>query len=57
MTLLYAVGVGALANVAVAIVGRLLRLASIRFDPSGESLVIGVAAAVIVASFGLAAQW
>lgn len=56
MTLLYAVGVGALANVAVAIVGRLLRLASIRFDPSGESLVIGVAAAVIVASFGLAAR-
>ena len=56
MTLLYAVGLGALSNVAVAIVGRLLRLASIRFDPSGESLVIGVAAAVIVASFGLAAR-
>jgi len=56
MTLLYAIGVGALTNVAVAIVGRLLRLASIRFDPSGESLVIGVAAAVIVASFGLAAR-
>jgi hypothetical protein len=56
MTLLYAIGVGALANVAVAILGRLLRLANIRFDPSGESLVIGIAAAVIVASFGLAAR-
>jgi hypothetical protein len=56
MTLLYAIGVGALTNVAVAIVGRLLRLANIRFDPSGESLVIGIAAAVIVASFGLAAR-
>ena len=56
MTLLYAIGVGALANVAVAIMGRLLRLANIRIDPSGESLVIGIAAAVIVASFGLAAR-
>ena len=56
MTLLYAIGVGALANVAVAIVGRLLRFANVRFDPSGESLVVGVAAAVIVASFGLAAR-
>jgi hypothetical protein len=56
MTLLYAIGVGALTNVAVAILGRLLRLANIRFDPSGESLVIGIAAAVIVASFGLAAR-
>lgn len=56
MTLLYAIGVGALANVAVAIAGRLLRFANIRFDPSGESLVIGIAAAVIVASFGLGAR-
>ena len=56
MTLLYAIGVGALTNVAVAIIGRLLRLTNVRFDPSGESLVIGVAAAVIVASFGLAAR-
>ena len=56
MTLLYAIGIGVLVNVAVAIVGRLLRLANVRFDPSGESLVIGVAAAVIVASFGLAAR-
>ncbi len=56
MTLLYAIGVGALVNVAVAIVGRLLRLVNVRFDPSGESLVVGVAAAVIVASFGLAAR-
>jgi hypothetical protein len=56
MTLLYAIGLGVLVNVAVAIVGRLLRLANVRFDPSGESLVVGVAAAVIVASFGLAAR-
>lgn len=56
MTLLYAIGVGALANVAVAIVGRLLRLASVRFDPSGESLVVGVAAAVIVGALGLGAR-
>jgi hypothetical protein len=56
VTLLYAIGVGALVNVAVAIVGRLLRLANVRFDPSGESLVVGVAAAVIVASVGLAAR-
>ena len=56
MTLLYAIGIGALVNVAVAIVGRLLRFANVRFDPSGESLVVGVAAAVIVASVGLAAR-
>jgi len=56
VTLLYAIGLGALANVAVAIVGRLLRLAGGRFDPSGESLVVGVAAAVIVASIGLGAR-
>ena len=56
MTLLYAIGVGVLANVAVSILGRLLRLSGVRFDPSGESLVVGVAAAVIVASFGLVAR-
>jgi hypothetical protein len=56
MTLLYAIGVGALVNVAVAIVGRLLRFANVRFDPSGESIVVGLAAAVIVASVGLAAR-
>ena len=56
MTLLYAIGVGALVNVTVAIVGRLLRFANVRFDPSGESLVVGVAAAVIVAAFGLTAR-
>lgn len=56
MTLLYAIGVGTLANVAVAIVGRLLRLANVRFDPSGESLVVGVAAAIIVATLGLGAR-
>lgn len=56
MTLLYAIGVGALANVAVALVGRLLRLASVRFDPSGESVVVGVAAAVIVAALGIGAR-
>jgi hypothetical protein len=56
VTLLYAIGIGVLVNVAVAIVGRLLRLANVRFDPSGESLVVGVAAAVIVASLGLVAR-
>jgi hypothetical protein len=56
VTLLYAVGVGALANVAVAILGRLLRLANVRFDLSGESLVVGVAAAIIVATLGLGAR-
>ena len=56
MTLLYAIGVGALANVAVGIVGRLLRLVNVRFDPSGESLVVGVAAALIVAALGLTAR-
>lgn len=56
MTLLYAVGVGAIVNVAVAVIGRLLRLANVRFDPSGEALVVGVAAALIVASVGLTAR-
>jgi hypothetical protein len=56
MTLLYAIGVGALTNVAVSIIGRLLRLVNVRFDPSGESLVVGVAAAVIVAALGLGAR-
>lgn len=56
MTLLYAVGVGAIVNVAVAVIGRLLRIASVRFDPSGEALVVGVAAALIVASVGLNAR-
>ena len=56
MTLLYAIGVGALANVAVGIIGRLLRLVNVRFDPSGESLVVGVAAALIVAALGLTAR-
>lgn len=56
MTLLYAIGVGALANVAVAVVGRVLRLAGGRFDPSGESLVLGVAAAIIVATIGIGAR-
>ncbi|HEY6203620.1 MAG TPA: hypothetical protein VI056_11320 [Candidatus Limnocylindria bacterium] len=56
MTLLYAIGAGALTNVAVSIIGRLLRLVNVRFDPSGESLVVGVAAAVIVAAVGLGAR-
>ena len=56
MTLLYAVGVGAVANIAVALVGRLLRLGNVRFDPSGESVVIGVAAALIVATLGIGAR-
>ncbi|MEP6693201.1 MAG: hypothetical protein ABJB39_00990 [Chloroflexota bacterium] len=53
MTLLYAIGIGAMANVAVAIVGRLLRVVGFRFDPSGESIVIGVAAAVLVGALGI----
>lgn len=56
MTLLYAIGAGALLNAAVAVVGRLLRLANVRFDPSGESLVIGVAAAIVVFTLGLGAR-
>lgn len=57
MTLLYAIGVGALANIAVGVVARLLRvLANGRLDPSGESLVVGVAAAIIVAALGLGAR-
>ena len=56
MTLLYAIGVGTLVNVAVAVIGRQLRLANVRFDPSGESLVVGVAAAIIVAALGLGAR-
>jgi hypothetical protein len=56
VTLLYAIGVGALANVAVAVAGRLLRLAGWRLDPSGESLVVGVAAAIIVATIGIGAR-
>lgn len=56
MTLLYAIGIGALANVAFSVVGRLLRLVNVRFDPSGESLLIGVAAAAIVAALGIGAR-
>ena len=56
MTLLYAIGVSALVNVAVAVVGRLLRLWNVRFDPSGEALVVGVAAAIVVATLGLGAR-
>jgi len=56
VTLLYAIGIGAIANVAVSIVGRLLRLLNVRFDPSGESLVIGIAAAVVVAALGIGAR-
>jgi len=56
MTLLYAIGVGTLVNVVVAVLGRLLRLANVRLDPSGESLVVGVAAAIIVAALGLGAR-
>jgi len=56
VTLLYAIGVGALVNVAVAILGRLLRLLNVRIDPSGDALVVGVAAAVIVAALGIGAR-
>ena len=56
MTLLYAIGVGVLTNVAISFLGRLLRLLNVRFDPSGESVIIGVAAAVIVAAVGIGAR-
>jgi len=56
VTLLYAIGMGALANVAVSVIGRLLRLANIRLDPSGESFVVFVAAAFIIAALGLPAR-
>lgn len=56
MTLLYAIGMGALANVAASVIGRLLRLANVRLDPSGESFVVFVAAAFIVAALGLGAR-
>jgi hypothetical protein len=56
MTLLYAIGVGAVVNVVAAVVGRLLRLLGVRFDLSGEALVVGVAAALIVYSLGLDAR-
>jgi hypothetical protein len=56
VTLLYALGIGALANVAVSVLGRLLRLANIGFDPSGEWLIVAVAAAVIAATLGVGAR-
>jgi len=56
VTLLYAIGIGALANVAVAVVGRLLRLAGVGIDPSGEWLILGIAAAVIAATLGIGAR-
>ena len=56
MTLLYAIGVGAIANVLIATIGRLLRFVGVRFDPSGEWIVVGVAAAVVAFSLGTAAR-
>jgi len=56
VTLLYAIGVGVLTNVALSFLGRLVRLLNVRFDPSGESVIIGVAAAVIVAAVGIGAR-
>ena len=52
MTLLYALGVGTLAYVALALVGLLLRLTSVRLDLTSESVIIGVAAAVLAATRG-----
>ena len=54
MTLLYALGVGTLAYVALALVGLLLRLANVRLDVTSESVIVGVAAAVLVAALGAA---
>jgi hypothetical protein len=54
VTLLYAIGVGAIANVLIATIGRLLRFVGVRFDPSGEWIVVGVAAAVVAFSLGTA---
>lgn len=56
MTLLYAIGVGAVANVLIATIGRLLRFVGVRFDPSGEWIVVGVAAAVVAFSLGTGAR-
>jgi hypothetical protein len=56
VTFLYAIGVGALANVAVAVVGRLLRLAGFGVDASGEWLIVGIAAGVIAATLGTGAR-
>src|SRR2546426_2358343 len=56
VTLLYAIGVGVLTNVALSFLGRVLRQLNVRFDPSGESVIIGVAAAVIVAAVGIGAR-
>lgn len=52
MTLLYALGVGTLAYVALALIGLLLRFASVRVDVTPESVIIGVAAAVLAAALG-----
>ena len=55
MTLLYATGVGTLTYVAVALVGLvLLRFANVRFDVTSESVIVAVAAAVLVFKVGLA---
>jgi hypothetical protein len=56
VTLLYALGVGTLAYVAVALLGLLLRLASVRLDLTSESVIVGVAAAALVAARGADAR-
>ncbi len=56
MTLLYAIGVGTLTYVTVALAGVLLRFANVRLDVTSESVVVGVAAAVLVAGLGLDAR-
>ena len=57
MTLLYAIGAGAVANVLIAAVARLLRMVGLRNpDPSGEWIVVGVAAAVVTFALGTSAR-
>lgn len=55
MTLLYATGVGTLTYVAVALVALvLLRFANLRLDVTSESVIVAVAAAVLVFKVGFA---
>lgn len=56
MTLLYALGAGTLAYVALALVGLLLRLVGFRLDLTSESVIVGVAAAVLFVARGADAR-
>jgi len=56
VTLLYAIGVGTLTYVAVAVVGLLLRFANVRLDLTSESVIVGVAAAVLARALGTDAR-